>query len=140
MTRRRICNEDLKINFDNKAGPPDLVYTGNIGLGTYVVTFQTSAVEAPPGKQTCRTSVAYTFNVASYACPHTSATYNFVAGTGTINATSTRVRIVGRYPLRRQDAGTCAGSWTLKASPYTPVACSCTTEIAVSGQSMVLAE
>ena len=32
MSLEEIANEDMKINFSNVAGPPDLVYVGDPGI------------------------------------------------------------------------------------------------------------
>lgn len=137
MALENIANEDLLIEFSNTAGPPDIVYTGDKGL-TYPGVAETLSTKCKAlAKKIATTLLEYIFSSTVVPCPHTSGNYNFVSGTGTITATATKCRAESALVMREGDSGLCAGSWTLKVSPFTAVACACDTQISSAGQSKV---
>jgi hypothetical protein len=136
-----VANEDLKVGFTNSAGPPDLVYSTDPGIDPIKVV----AVKAPKvkadGKVVCTTSITITWTAAT-PCPFSSATYNFVSGAAVIMPGATKTKAGGALVLRKDDQAMngCLGGWTLKASPFTPMACACSCKIADAGQTKVKAQ
>jgi hypothetical protein len=68
------------------------------------------------------------------------ASYTFISGNGSMNATATKCKHESRFPLRKTDNGMCSGVFNLTASPFTPLACSCRFEITNAGQSKAKCE
>jgi hypothetical protein len=128
-----IANEDLTVNFAQVVVPPDAVYGGDVGLDPVKVIAVKSAKIKANNKFVCVNNITYNFATAT-PCPYSSATYNFVSGTGTILAGSIKLTGTAQALLLEGDTGTCVGGWTLKVSPFTPLACSCNTSIATAGQ------
>lgn len=141
MSLELIANEDMDVDFSHSAGPPDLVYTGPVKItdpGFTVVTKSTKCKAG--GKSICTNGLTYAWNVASAPCPHTSATYDFVAGAGSLVATAVKTKAEALAVLREGDASVCAGSWTLKVPPNTPIVCACNVEISAAGQTKAKAQ
>jgi hypothetical protein len=137
-----ICNEDLTVGFSNTSGPPDLIYTSDPGIdATKVVPVKSTKCKID-GKSVCTTAVTITWTVATGGCPFTSATYDFVAGAASILPGATKTKAENALVLRNGDASEsgCIGSWTLKASPYTAMACACDCSISAAGQNNVKAQ
>lgn len=131
-----IANEDLQINFSNISGPPDIIYVGDQGIDAVkIVPVKSTNVELS-NKKACTTSITINWTAVN-VCPHTSATYNFVNGVGSIVAGSLKVVADAQPVLLEGDTGTCSGSWTLKVSPFTPIVCNCNCSISDAGQSEV---
>jgi hypothetical protein len=84
--------------------------------------------------------VVITWAIATSQCPHTSATYDFVAGASVIPATATKTKAEGGLVLRKNDASTCAGTWKLKVSPFTVIPCACASKISSAGQGKTKAQ
>jgi hypothetical protein len=138
MARIEIANEDLEINFTPKTVPSDAVYSGDIPYNTNGITFTLSTKVKCIDKFALLDKLQMTWAVGSAPCPYTSTLYNFVSGSGSITATSLKCKCETKFPLRKNDSGTCSGSWTLKASPFTSLSCSCTLKISDAGQQKVL--
>jgi hypothetical protein len=60
--------------------------------------------------------------------------YTFVSGGGSIAATASKMKAENMPPCRKGDFGMCSGMFTLTASPFTPMPCSCRFEITDAGQ------
>lgn len=58
----------------------------------------------------------------------------FVGGTGSLSPNATKCSCGGQTPHRKDDSGSCTGSFTLTASPFTPLVCSCNLSISDAGQ------
>lgn len=138
MSLKNVANEDLLVKFSNSAGPPGIVYSGDVGIDAVsvkpILTIKCKASD----KKIATTAITIVWTVAS-PCPHTAAGFTFVAGAGSIAATATKTKASGGLVLRVEDAGTCAGSWT-KNSDGTVVACACACEISDAGQSEAKAQ
>jgi hypothetical protein len=142
MTLKNVANEDLKVAFSNTAGPPDLVYTGDPGIDPVKVVPTKSTKCKALNKSICTTGITITWTLATGGCPHTSATYDFVSGAASILPSAIKTKAENGLVLRVDDqsiAG-CIGGWTLKASPFTPIACACTCNISNAGQTKVKAQ
>lgn len=141
MSLAEVANEDLKVNFTNSAGPPDLVYSTDPGIDPVKVVATKSTTCKAGGKWICTTGLTITWSLPM-PCPFSSATYNFVSGTASLIPPPTKTKADGATVLRKDDqsiAG-CIGSWTLKATPFTPMACACSVKIADAGQTKVKAQ
>lgn len=132
-----ICNEDLQVNFSQVIVPPDAVYGGDQGIDTVKIVPTKATKSQANSKLICTTAIVCTFATAT-PCPFSSATYNFISGAANISATATKVACDSSAVLLNGDTGSCAGQWTLKASPFTPLACSCNLSISNAGQTKVL--
>ena len=62
--------------------------------------------------------------------------YTFVSGGGAIVATSI-CQVNSTSTLRKNDMGSCTGGFTLTATPFTPLVCSCSVKISDAGQTGV---
>jgi hypothetical protein len=106
MALENVANEDLLVEFTNTVGPPDIVYTGDIGIDPVKVVPTKSTKCKAMSKLICTTGITLTFAVGGNECPHTSATYTFVAGVGTVTTTATKTRADAQIVLREGDTGT----------------------------------
>ena len=140
MALELICNEDTTIAFSNSAGPPDITYTGDVGPTDIGVTSTISTKCKAEGKGVCTTGLTFTWVVTTADCPHTSASYNFVSGTGSVAVTATKTKAESQLVLRDSDTGTCAGTWKMIASPFTVVPCACSVSISDAGQTKAKAQ
>jgi len=71
----------------------------------------------------------------------TLASHTFVSGASDgVIATALKVKSDSKAVMRKGDIGVCAGSFTLTASPYTPMPCACSLEVNDAGQIKVRAE
>ncbi len=131
-----IANEDLTVNFSSTAGPGDLVYSADQGIDAVKIVPVKATKAKANNKLLCLASITLTFAVAT-PCPFTSATYNFVSGSGSISATAQKTKADSQAVLMKDDTGACAGSWTRKASPFTAMPCACNIKIADAGQDKV---
>lgn len=140
MSLEYVCNEDMTVSFSNNAGPPDIVYTGDVGIDPVSVVPTKSTHCKALNKYVCTQSVTITWS-AALPCPHTSATHTFVSGAATIAPSTTKVKADTQLVLRVGDASTvgCIGSWTNNSTGAT-VACSCGCEISDAGQDKVKAQ
>ena len=145
MSLKYVANEDLKVSFTMTAGPlADKVYAGDQGQDPVKIITTLSAHCKAMSKKVATNKITLAFTAAQ-PCPFTSATYTFVAGNGTINATATKTRADALPVLRKDDAGNCvgtpvAGGWTLTNPPNTAIPCACNIKIADSGQTKVKAQ
>jgi len=138
MAGKEVANEDLKVNF-TKTAPPDAVYAGDQPIDAVKIVAIKATKTKANNKFVCANMITLTFT-AGTPCPHTSATYNFIAGAGSIPSTAIKTKVDNLTVLRKDDSGSCAGSWSLKVSPFTVLPCSCTLKISDAGQTKVLAE
>lgn len=60
--------------------------------------------------------------------------YNFVSGSGLINASATKCSSTGPYVMRKDDNGNCTGSFDNPSPPYDTIPCSCVFNIDNPGQ------
>ena len=97
-------------------------------------TKQSSAKVKPGGDETLVGSLTWTMSGCFLAA------YTFVSGAGSMSPTATKVKCQGQTPFRKGDQGNCAGSFTLTASPFTPLPCACTFQIDAAGQTKVRSE
>lgn len=130
-----IANEDLEVNFQNSAGPPDIVYSGDVGIDPIKVVPVKAGKAKANDKLICVQQITLTWAGPPTQCPHTSALYDFVSGVGSISAGATKCKADNLACLLENDSGNCAGTWKLKVVPFTVVPCACITKIATAGQS-----
>ena len=143
MTTKSIANEDLQVNFDIQTSPPavppdppsDLQYTGDQGIDLVKIVPTKSTTCKANSKFVCTTGITLTWTVIG--CPFTSALYTFVSGTGTITPSATKCKADNALVLRKDDIGTCIGSWMLTNPPNTVQACACNLKISNAGQTEV---
>lgn len=147
MTLEYVANTDLEITMTKVTMPTRANFIG----GTHKLTTPpdvsltaiTSTNVKACGAYVCTSALTLTWIVA-FPCPWTCTgsppRYTFVAGVGLITATATKTRADGLPVLRTNDTGTCAGSWNLGASPFTPAPCACTAKITSAGQTKVKAQ
>lgn len=142
MSLELVANEDMAVAFNNSAGPPDLIYTSDPGIDAVKVVPIKSTTCKIANKYICTTSVTITWTLATSGCPYTSATYDFVSGSAVILASSLTTKADSQFVLRETDSSLlgCIGGWTLKVSPFTPIACACSAEIASAGQTTTRSE
>ena len=139
MSLEDVCNEDMTVNFSNTVGPPDIVYTGDVGIDPVKVVPVLSSQCKILGKKIATTQVTITWVAGT--CPHTSATHTHIAGAGNVAATATKVKADGQLVLRTGDTGACAGTWQPPGSPPpSPIACACNVEISGAGQTKMKAQ
>ena len=132
-----LSSDDIKLKLTNTAGPPDLVYGGDLDLDSAgvngnhssFVTCDTknitlgSNIGLPP-----MTGLLNLLFTPAIPCPFTSATYTFVTGIGSM-IPATHLKSEGHYCYLDGATGICAGGWTLTAPPNTPIVCNCTVEL-----------
>jgi len=142
MSLEDVANEDLAVKLTNSAGPPDLVYTGDVGITDPACTATVSTKCKAAGKGVCTKDLIFVWAVGGQDCPHTSATYTFVSGAATILPGATKVKAEGQLVLRKTDTAVagCIGVWNLTAPPNTPIACACSIEISDAGQTKAKAQ
>ena len=143
MTLELVANEDMLVEFTAVAVPPDAVYTGDPGIDLVEIVPTLSTKCKANAKKIGTTGIAITFTPAG--CPFTSTTYTFVGASGSVSPLATKTKAEGALVLREGDTGTCvgtpvAGGWTLTASPFTALPCSCTVAISDAGQTKVKAQ
>lgn len=63
--------------------------------------------------------------------------YTFVSGVNVINKNVDKSKVENEGCFKKGATGNCAGGFTLTASPFTPLACSCSLEIDDAGQTKV---
>jgi hypothetical protein len=90
---------------------------------------KTSSSKSKAGGDTILTQ-SLSWNMSGCSCP----AYTFVSGSGTIQASATKCKCEGKFPLLKGDQEVCHGTFTLTASPFTPLSCSCVFEITDAGQ------
>lgn len=129
-----IANEDMMLNFANTLGPSDIVYPADVGIDLVKIVPIKATKLKVGGKFACLTVVTLTFAGPPTQCPHTSGAHNFVSGGGSIAAAATKVKSISQVVLIQDDAGVCAGTWIMKANPFTVVPCACNVKIADAGQ------
>lgn len=141
MALKDVANEDLGITMEAIVVPSDAVNAGEFGITKSGVTAQKdNDNEYPSGKKVCKSNVLFVWAVAGATCPFSSAAlFTFVAGGGSIAATATKWDVNSMAVMRKDDEGTCAGSWILNSGP-SPFPCSCKAKITKSGQSDVQTE
>lgn len=132
-----IANEDLEVNFVVTPGPPDIVYSGDVGIDPVKVVPIKAGAAKIDNKLICMQQITLTWAGPPTQCPHTSALYDFVSGVGSISAGSTKCKADNLACLLENDIGNCAGTWKLKVVPFTVVACTCVAKIATAGQTKV---
>jgi hypothetical protein len=141
MTLKDVCNEDMKVNFSNTAGPSDLVYTTDPGIDLVKVVPVLSTKCKALNKKVATTSVTITWTVATGGCPYTSATHVFIAGASSIAATAVKTKAENALVLRKGDSGVCAGTWQPPGGPPPPpLPCACDVEISDAGQTKAKAQ
>jgi len=140
MSKFAVANESCKINYTPVVVPSDAIYAGDIPYTRTGITFTLATKMKCVNKFVLLDKLAYAWVVESAPCPFTSTLYTFVKGSGNVNHTSLKTKCESKFPLRLNDAGTCTGSWTLVAPPYTTLTCSCTVKISDAGQTKVLSE
>lgn len=140
MTLEYVANEDCLIELGNTAGPPDLVYTGDVGITDPAITAIVSTKCKASAKGVCVTSFVFVWVVAGSDCPHTSITNDFVSGASTIVATAIKTKAEGSVVMRLGDASACVGTWKLKIAPFTVTPCACNIEVSDAGQVKVKAQ
>jgi len=126
-----FANESAQVGLDNIAGPPDLVYSGDVVISDVRLTKTYDTNVRADGTRVATTSIV---SVWTPACPFSSASYTFVSGAGSILAQSVSCRCSGAAPMRLNDSGTCQGVWNQTSAPYTPIACSCNFSVTDAGQ------
>lgn len=127
-----LCNENMLINFVPVAVPPDAIYAGDQGLDLIKIVGVKSTKVKLSTLFLIINGVTLTFLLAT-PCPFSSATYNFVNGSGSITAASTKILSLTQIALLDNNIGTCAGNWS-KISDGTPLPCSCNLSISNAGQ------
>jgi len=137
MAGKEVANEDLKVNF-TKTAPPDAVYAGDQPIDAVKIVAIKATKTKANNKFVCANMITLTFT-AGTPCPHTSVTHTFTSGAGSINATAIKTKVDNLLVLRKDDPGTCVGSWINTQSGLS-VPCSCTLKISDAGQTKVLAE
>jgi len=142
MSLKDIANTDLLVKF-TRAGtpsdPPGLVYTGDVGLGTQVVTIESTKCKAA-SKSICTETISITWPSPAMPCPFTSTTFTFISGAGFVLVSATKTKAEGKLVMRKGDKGSCVGSWQEIASPYRTAVCECDLEISDAGQTKVKAQ
>lgn len=143
MGLENVCNESMTVAFTNSAGPPDLVYGGDPGIDAVIIVATAISTKCKAGGEgICTTGITATFAVGGKECPHTSATYNFIAGAAVIAPGATKTKAENGLVLREGDASIvgCIGTWQMIANPFTVIPCTCSCEIASAGQTKVKAQ
>lgn len=105
MALEYVATEDMLVKFTNTVGPPDIVYTGDVGIDLVKVVPTLSTKCKINSKEIGTTGITITWT-AGTPCPHTSATYNFVAGSGTVSPIATKTKAQAQLVLRAGDTGT----------------------------------
>lgn len=149
MALLAVANEDMKIGFTNTLNPGDLTApVSDPGIDVAKIVPVKSTSETIDNKYICVQKVTLTFNILGIPpsvvpapCPFTSGgLYTFIAGAGSILATvGVHVMDDSKIYLRKDDAGTCVGSWTQISSGST-LPCNCTLKISDAGQTTVEAD
>ncbi len=148
MALENVCNEDMTVALSNNAGPPDIVYTGDVGITNAGVTTTQSTKCKALAKMVSTTSCILVWLQAAVPpkpCPHTSATHTFVGGGGVVTASATKTKAEGFVVLREGDNDTvalggvgCIGGWLDGGG--NPVPCACDISISSAGQSKAKAQ
>ena len=129
-----IANEGLKVNFA-KVSPAALSYSGDQSIDAVKIVPVKSTKSKAGATFICIEKITLTFVVAR-PCPHTLSAHTFVSGSGSITALAQKVKTETKLVLRKDDTGTCSGTWT-RNSDGTVVPCSCNLKIADAGQTKV---
>ena len=147
MALENVANEDMEVALSNTVDVGDLVYTGDVDLSDPGVSTTTSTKCKAAGKGISTTTCVLSWLLAGKPCPHTSATYNFVAGAGAVLPGATKTKAEGLLVLRENDEDTvagggvgCVGTWSLKVNPFTVVPCACDISISSAGQTKAKAQ
>ena len=110
MALLEVANEDLQVNFVIAGLPPDeIYYTGDQPIDAVKIVPTISAKSKAENKYICTTGIVLTWAGPVNQCPHTSATYTFVSGKGSISPLATKTKTETQLVLRKEDSGTCTG-------------------------------
>lgn len=120
-----ITNEDYSITIT-----PSGAWTP--GDPTYIPTLTTKSLAS--NKKILTTILTWTISNCTLAG------FSHNGGAGSISPTSTKVLCESNKPLRNQDSGNCAGTFTKTTAPFNVIPCACVYQITDAGQAKVKGE